>query len=359
MGDMNQDQLFSTGLVAAYFTLSELERIQPGELRAQNAPEWAGEPTEGHTLEQVYERWVIETDPAQSTMSDVRRALGLFSEANPEPLVIEQITRKHIQRLRDLLGEREISNQTRNKRIAGISILMGQAIRLFWVETNPTVGVKFDVKDGERTKREAFERDEIRAWMHHPVFTQHQFGSYGWSEFWIPLIALHHGMRRNEIGQLLTSDIRKVDATWVINIDGKIGGGDGKKLKTASSRRVIPMHPVLAKARFPEWVKTLPPGRLFENCPIEGNGSIGCVSKFVRDQLDQMKIDPELSLHGARHTFRTFARGLEPPIPEEVTDAIVGHAGGQQGRKYGNVPLKVMARAMVRINFGVAPKPYV
>src|ERR1700682_1997928 len=89
MGDMNQDQLFTTGLVAAYFTLSELERIQPGEVRAQNAPEWAGEPTQGHTLEQVYERWVGETDPAQSTMSDVRRALGLFSEANPEPLLIE------------------------------------------------------------------------------------------------------------------------------------------------------------------------------------------------------------------------------------------------------------------------------
>ena len=293
----------------------------------------------------------------KSTMGDVRRALALFAEANPEPLAVEQITRKHVQALRELLSQKDMSNVTRNKRIAGISLLMGQAMREFWIESNPTVGVKFEVKDGERTKRESFERSEIKAWMQHPVFSRHEFGPYGWSEYWVPLIALHHGMRRNEIGQLLTSDVKKQpDGQWVLNIDGKIGGGEGKKIKNIASRRVIPLHPALIKLGFPAWAKTLEPGRLFANCPIEGNGSIGCISRFVREQLDQVKLDPELSLHCARHTLRTL--GHEAEIPENVLDAIEGHASTTQGGKYGKVTVKVMARAIARINLGAMPKPY-
>ena len=225
--------------------------------------------------------------------------MTIFTQANPEsdpesPRTVEQITRKHVQRMRDALGKRNLSNQTRNKRIAGMSILFGQAVREFWVQSNPTNGVKFEVKDGDRKKRKAFERDEIKAWMNHPCFSQHQFDAYGWSEFWIPLLCLWHGARRNEIGHLLTSDIRKIDGIWIINIDGRVGGGDGKKIKTAASRREIPLHPKLIEIGFLRWYRTLSPGRLFDNCPIERDGSIGCISKIVRAQLDQVGADSEL-----------------------------------------------------------------
>ena len=360
MGDMREEPLFRTGLVAAYFTMSELERLQgpqPIEVSTPAIPSSLPEPDPSqHMLDVVFERWVQETNPAASTKDDVKRAMALFEEANPDRPTVEQITRSHVQKFRELLSQKDMSNVTRNKRIAGISILMGQAVKLFWIDSNPTLGVKFEVKDGERSKRESFERADIKAWMQHPTFSEHQFGPYGWSEYWIVLLCLWHGARRNEIGQLHVSDLRKVDGFWVLNIDGEIGGGDGKKIKNAASRRVIPLHPSLVKAGFPEWVKSLSQGRMFENCPIEGNGSIGCISKFVREQLDTAMVDADLSLHCTRHTLRTFAREAE--VPEEVVDAIVGHSNGKQGRKYGSVPLKTMAKALARINLGAQPKPY-
>ena len=239
MGDMNEDKLFHTGLVAAYFTISELERLQgPAQVEVATPVVPASIPPipeNQHTLEVVFQRWAKETDPAESTLGDVKRAMAIFANANPQtdpesPQTVEQISRKHIQKMRDALGNSDLSNVTRNKRLAGISILLGQAIREFWIESNPTLGVKFEVKDGETSKRESFDRDELKAWMKHPTFTQHRFDTYGWSEFWIPLLCVWHGARRNEIGHLLTSDVEKKEGIWCLNIDGMIGGGTGKKL---------------------------------------------------------------------------------------------------------------------------------
>ena len=367
MGDKTTDQLFHLGLVGSYFVVSELERLQgpapvlvgtpivPAEL-----PELG--PNE-HTLAVLFERWKAETDPAESTQDDVKRAMAIFQAANPpsdpeSPRTVEQISRKHVQKMRDALAGGKLGNVTRNKRIAGVSILMGQAVREFWIDSNPCVGTKFEVKDGERVKREEFRRDDIQAWMQHPAFTRHEFGPYGWSEYWIPLLAMWHGMRRNEVGLLETTDIQKRDQIWTIDINGKIGGGKGKKLKTASSRRCIPLHPALIRAGALDWIKTLPAGRLFQNCPVERDGSIGCISKFVREQLDACGISSDLSLHGARHTFRTFARGTEPAIPEKTIDDIVGHAATNQGGRYGETPLRAMALALAQIDLGAEPKPF-
>jgi integrase len=367
MGDKNNEHLFHMGLIASYFVVRELERLQgPAPITVStpaipHAP--APIPPDQHTLQDVFERWTRETNPAEATKGDVRRAMTIFTAANPvsdpeSPHTVEQVTRKHVQRMRDALGKRNLTNQTRNKRIAGMSILFGQAVNGGWIESNPTKGVKFEVKDGDRKKREAFDRDEIKTWMRHPCFTDHQFDAYGWSEFWIPLLCLWHGARRNEIGHLLTSDIRKIDEIWIINIDGRVGGGEGKKIKTAASRREIPLHPKLIEMGFLRWVKTVPPGRLFDNCPIERDGSIGCISKIVRAQLNQVGADGGLSLHSARHSFRTFARSVEPSIDPGVVDAIVGHAPASQGGRYGDVPLRTKLKAISRINIGALPKPY-
>ena len=367
MGDKNNEHLFHMGLIASYFVVRELERLQgPAPITVStpaipHAP--APIPPDQHMLQDVFERWTRETNPAEATKGDVRRAMTIFTVANPvsdpeSPRTVEQITRKHVQRMRDALGKRNLTSQTRNKRIAGMSILFGQAVKEGWIESNPTKGVKFEVKDGDRKKREAFDRDEIKTWMRHPCFTDHQFDAYGWSEFWIPLLCLWHGARRNEIGHLLTSDIRKIDGIWIINIDGHVGGGEGKKIKTAASRREIPLHPKLIEMGFLRWVKTVSPGRLFDNCPIERDGSIGCISKIVRAQLDQVGADGSLSLHSVRHSFRTFARSVEPSIDPGVVDAIVGHAPASQGGRYGEVPLRTKLKAISRINIGALPKPY-
>ena len=62
MGDMNQEQLFHLGLVASYFVVRELERLQGPAPIAVSTPAIpsapAPIPTDQHTLQDVFERWV-------------------------------------------------------------------------------------------------------------------------------------------------------------------------------------------------------------------------------------------------------------------------------------------------------------
>jgi integrase len=370
MRDMRHLEFFHQGVAAAYMVMMELEKLQGPTAVAIATPAIPDSvpdaPEDGHTWEVMFQRWVRETKPAETSQADVKRAIKMFEEANAEdlPRVIEQVTRAHVSKMRAKLSETNLSNDTRNKRLAGMSILCGQALREFMIDSNPFLGTKFDIKDGERTKRESFTKDEYKRWLSIPTFTRHKFGPYGASEFWIPLLCIAHGMRRGEAAQLFTTDIIREDGHWCLNIDGVVGSISGitpthgivRKIKNTGSRRRIPIHPMLTKAGFLDWVKSLPPGRLFPQCPQEADGSFGCVSKFTRLQLDEARLDPGLSIHCARHTYRTYSREAE--IVEEVTDSIVGHAGNGQGRKYGKVPIRTKAKAMARVQIGAAPKLY-
>ena len=71
--------------------------------------------------------------------------------------------------------------------------------------------------------------------------------------YWIPLIGLFTGMRINEICQLRIDDVYKDGKHYVFNI---IESKD-TTLKNSSSERIIPVHPILIKLRFHDYVKTL------------------------------------------------------------------------------------------------------
>ena len=70
-------------------------------------------------------------------------------------------------------------------------------------------------------------------------------------EFWMPIIALYTGARINEIAQLKLTDIKKVDDLWVFDINDE----DGNSLKSESSVRAIPIHPILLELGFIEYIE--------------------------------------------------------------------------------------------------------
>lgn len=60
--------------------------------------------------------------------------------------------------------------------------------------------------------------------------------------YWLTFIAAYTGARLNEITQLRVSDIRQEGGVWVFVFTDE---GDAQSLKTSSSRRKVPIHPVL------------------------------------------------------------------------------------------------------------------
>lgn len=163
---------------------------------------------------------------------------------------------------------------------------------------------------------------------------------YGKALYWLPLLMVYTGARREELAQLLVGDVcQDVEANcWFIDICP----GVGKTLKTHSSRRKIPLHPDLIALGFADYCNSQPAdGRLFPKLkphPVDGYGhAIGKTwEKYLRMEVQLVsKASPS---HGFRHAFKTLCRDVG--IETALTDWLVGHAAPNVGATYGTYPMR-------------------
>ena len=86
---------------------------------------------------------------------------------------------------------------------------------------------------------------------------------------------------------------------------------EGKRLKTAASERMCPLHPELIEAGFADFVSTFgPEDRLFPDLPPgpSGNHSHGLSSWFGRFKKKAGFDTSALVFHSFRHGFRDACR---------------------------------------------------
>jgi integrase len=126
----------------------------------------------------------------------------------------------------------------------------------------------------------------------------------------------------------------------------------GRRLKTAGSARVVPVHPELVRIgllRFVEDARTKD-GRSARLFPLLSSGPMGgfgeAWSKWFGRYIRSLGITNKASVfHSFRHGFKDALRSAE--VSEDINDALTGHSGpGTVGRRYG-------AKQMVR-RFGLA-----
>jgi|UPI000852E66F integrase len=196
-----------------------------------------------------------------------------------------------------------------------------------------------------------YTRKELVTIFSSPLFKgqwQPPRSDFGQALYWLPLLMVYSGARREELAQLLVSDVRQDEdfGIWYLSI----APGDGKTVKTASSRRKVPLHGDLLELGFLNYRNSLPAeGRLFpklEEHPENGYGhAVGKAwAKYLKEVL---KLDSQASpSHGFRHTFKTLCR--EVGIETAVSDWITGHAIPSVSADYGSNPLCRMARELER-----------
>jgi integrase len=164
-------------------------------------------------------------------------------------------------------------------------------------------------------------------------------GTKGW-RFWLPLVCLFMGMRPNEAAQMLTHDLRCTDqGTWYLDI---VATGDDdadghafapKTLKTATSRRKIPLHPKLIAIGFLKFVenrKKVDPASLFPDLTPNqyGNRAWYALKRFNETYLPKaIKLEARQSFYSFRHSFRDALRRIHAP-----PDALQALGGWKQGR---------------------------
>lgn len=192
---------------------------------------------------------------------------------------------------------------------------------------------------------------ELMTIFRSPIYTQGwqpPRADYGGAFYWLPLLMVYTGARREELTQLAVSDVVQDESTgiWYLSIRP----GEGQTVKTASSRRKVPLHGDLLQLGFLEYKDTLPvDGRLFPKLtshPSEGFGhNFGKLwAKYLRDVVG-LKTSASPA-HGFRHAFKTLCR--ESGIPGEVHDWITGHSAPNVGATYGKNPLSRMALELAK-----------
>ena len=140
------------------------------------------------------------------------------------------------------------------------------------------------------------------------------------------LVALFGGFRLSEISQMTVADIKPHNGfqCFHINREGE------KTTKNKSSIRPIPIHPMLIKLGFDQYInqrKESGQVSLFESTYDYG----GMFNENILNSAEIKK--PELTFHSLRHTF---AHHLRSRIRDEETrKRLMGHAPDTMTAGYG------------------------
>ncbi len=124
------------------------------------------------------------------------------------------------------------------------------------IESNPAFGIKVKGAKKRNKTRLPYTTEDLNLIFSGPV---HKDGSRpkgggGEAAYWLPLIALYGGMRMEEIGQLLTTDLKQEGAVCYFDVSDE----GAKSLKTESSLRRVPVHPVLIDLGLIEYATGCP-----------------------------------------------------------------------------------------------------
>jgi integrase len=248
--------------------------------------------------------------------------LTLFAETlNDKP--IDTVTRDDIRDWRDALVDLELAPNTIRLHFKVMAALFSWAKE----ERKATIDnpVRKLAPKGEEGTREAFQPEDLAKLFASPLYTGH------WrpdrrersgtclvkdSKYWLPLIALHSGMRVEEIAKLRTGDVREIEGVWCFDV---------YQTKTEAGDRHVPVHPTLVELGLLDYVTAQRADRLW---PEMQAGSEGKYSQRFCQWWAGFRHLIGLDRDGlVFHSFRhTFAAALERAgVQEAMAALLMGH----------------------------------
>jgi integrase len=212
------------------------------------------------------------------------------------------------------------------------------AVKEELMDRNPAQGLRVPDATLRRDKRLPFSSAQLRAVFTAPLYTGCRDDGHGYAvpgdchprnaRFWIPLIALFCGLRLNEACQLDVADVRLVEgvACFVITEASQATETD-KRLKTASSARLVPAHPELLALKFMEFVAARRRAGETKLCGEVELGATGYRSTtfsawFTRFSRKAGARANKTCFHSFRHNFRDALR--EARVERDIALALGG-----------------------------------
>jgi len=224
-----------------------------------------------------------------------------------------------------------------------VCVVLNWAVREEFLTKNHMRGLRLADPVAKQDKRHPFSDEQLRHMFTAPLYRGCRNDGNGYTtpgdarpkgtRYWIPLIGLYSGARLNEICQLDTSDVRRVDGVlcFVITEKSLVGSTD-KSLKTRSSERIVPIHPKLLELGFVAFVEGRSKrgdSKLFNDiCPGRSGFRSTAFSKwFVLFLKHSGAVRERTSFHSFRHRFRDALRDAR--VDRDISLSLGGWGTGK------------------------------
>ncbi len=336
------------------------------------------------TITRVFEDWAVVQPREPKLVDEWRTAIARFARLHDDPPV-DTITASMVRiyrrtcaglparagkaitalplpkqvELAEAQGLKTLSPATVNKALSAIRVMLDHAVEeLEVISENVARTVKSLAKTTIEDARLPFEPQDLVK-----IFTADLPEKSGVSSStfaWTLLLAPFTGCRLEELGKLRPGNVRTYDGIPYIAIEldrlrvREEQDGLAKRVKTASAKRDIPLHPILIEAGFLDLVaKRRDEGAdwLFPELDTNKYGSrTARLSRVMNDFLDDTGLsDPELVFHSFRHTGKRAIRGK---APADIVDLLFGHANGSVSTLYGRgADMQVLRDAVAKISY--------
>ncbi|GIU17454.1 site-specific integrase [Shewanella sp. MBTL60-007] len=262
---------------------------------------------------------------------------------------LEQFTlAKALEYKRHFSSKADLAVSTVNKRLTRVSALLQWAAIHYGI-SNPMVGlsIKVSAKVKASKARDALSETKIRQLFREiPSTTEHKMPYRAW----LPRLAAYTGARLGELAQLYIDDFTVIDGYPCIHIRAT---HPDQSIKTATSERVIPIHPKLIAMGFLQFVdKQQASGheRLFpELRKISTRGYSHQVSKWFYTFKPKLGWGERDTLHGIRHAVATQLKHKE--YSSDMVAGLLGHSHGsitfdRYGKEYKIENMLKLVRAL-------------
>ncbi|HDS1709060.1 site-specific integrase [Pseudomonas putida] len=241
-----------------------------------------------------------------------------------------------------------ITAVTVNNRLRKLTAFLSWCRTNGYVAENPLVGMKV-MTGSAKEARLSFDRSDLATILNHEALLK-EARKHPW-RYWLPLMGRVTGARLEELCQLRVDDFTEHQGIQCIRIDDS---REGQNLKNASSRRVLPLHPVLLDLGLIEHVESVKATRADRIFPeLEAvRGKLGhAPSKWFGRYKTKLGItDTRKTFHSFRHTLIDDLR--DAGVQDSLIKRIAGHEDGAVTFSiYGSrSPLKAMLEALKHIH---------
>lgn len=342
------------------------------------SPSLRSSPKDTPTLTVLVDKWRDERKKSKKTYHEYKTIIRRFYEVVGKEIPVSAITSDHVRAFKDTLilipscrqdnmrkltypeiiegadpSLPRLAPYTIQKNFGALKTIIQYAFENGHIDHHPGAAIRYrpPKQTDTRNSRDPYSKKDLQA-----IFraTKEETGVM----YWLPRLALYTGARLGELAQSTVEDIRQDSETrcYFLNIHAD---GEGRSLKTKSSKRVIPLHPDLIEIGFTAYVEE----RKKKKAPLwpdlgkpDAHGTIGGLfskrySKFIRAHTrirDKRKV-----FHSFRHTFKETCR-KRGDIAEDVHDALSGHAGSNSvSRSYGSgqMPMNRLWNAIQKLKF--------